>query len=115
MKQSKKKQLKSLKNKKTKNTLVMTAIEGMIEEFGNQVMALSMTYYEKSKEELESIVNSLEKDAIRTKEKLGFYHLGLAALIYKERFNQEIKIEGIEVDVAGNITYPSVDNVSSDV
>ncbi|UDM74063.1 hypothetical protein [Vagococcus fluvialis] len=115
MKRSKKKQIKALKNKKPKNTLVMTAIESMIQEFGKQIMALSMTYYEKTKVELESIVKSLEKDAVKSKEKLGFYHLSLAALIYKERFNEEIKIEGIEVDAKGNITYPSVNNVSSNI
>ena len=36
MKQSKKKQIKALKNKKQKNTLVMTAIESMIQEFGKE-------------------------------------------------------------------------------
>lgn len=115
MKRSKKKQVKALKNKKQKNTLVMTAIESMIQEFGKQVMDLSKTYYEKSKEELESIVKSLEKDAIKSKEKLGFYHLSLAALIYKERFNEEIKIEGIEVDASGSISYSSSDNIYSNI
>lgn len=115
MKQSKKKQIKALKNKKKKNTLVMTAVETMIQEFGHQVMALSVTYYEKSKEELKIIVKDLEKDAIKSKEKLGFYHLSLAALIYKERFNEEIKIEGIEVDASGSISYSSSDNIYSNI
>ena len=115
MSKKKKKGVNVVGKKKRKSNDITGTIELMIREFGNQVEALTKGYYQMPQTDLKQQVKKLEQDTIRTKEKLSFYHMSLAALIYKERFDRQIIIEGVQIDDKGNIICPGNDSLSRNV
>jgi len=115
MSKKKRKGVNIVSKKRTKDTDVQEVIIAMITEFGNQLEVLTKGYYQMSERDLKKQVKKLEQDAIRTKEKLSFFQMSLGALIYKERFNRQIVIEGVQVDDKDNITYPGNDSLSSNI